>query len=231
MRRTRFLNVWFAVLAAGLTYSSASVAQTPEQTKMWEAERAQAQAEEKIRSERLARELEARRADPMAWVHTLDPMSSGGWVFRAVAADGSWATFSTEHQLKRSGRLVTSWLRREYPEAHRSSAGDLYSSEVEKVQYDCAKERARVLLTIYYTENNLAGSQQSEAADPKLAEWESIVPGTQGETDFRWNCGAASAGSRPRQLNGCDQQARSVRAGSHQNLDFARLEHRLKIRS
>jgi hypothetical protein len=188
-----------ALLLAAVSVArlSPAAAQTPEQQKMWDAQRAQAQAEEKVKAEQLAKQREARRADPMAWVRTLDPMSAGGWVFRAVAADGSWAAFSTEHQLKRSGRLVTAWLRQEYPEPQRSAAGDAYSSDVQKIQYDCAKEQTRVLLAIYYAQNNLAGSQQSEAADPKLAAWDPIVPGTQSEFIFRWACGAPSAGARP----------------------------------
>jgi len=174
-----------------------AAAQTPEQQKMWDAQRAQAQAEEKVKAEQLAKQREARRAEPMAWVRTLDPMSAGGWVFRAVAADGSWAAYSTEHQLKRSGRLVTAWLRQEYPEPQRSAAGDAYSSDVQKIQYDCAKEQARVLLVVYYAQNNLAGAQQSEESDPKLAAWNAIVPGTQSELLFHWACGTPSAGSRP----------------------------------
>jgi|SRR5450432_1712247 hypothetical protein len=190
MRLTAFF--WLAAAAF------AASGQTPEQTKLWEAQRAQTQADEKAKVERLARERESRRADPMAWVRTLDPMLHGGWVFRAVAPDGSWATFSTEHQLKRSGRLVTAWLRQEYPEPHRTAGGDAFLSDVEKVQYDCAKERARVLLVIYYADNNLAGDQQSEAADPKQLDWDPIVPGTQSETIFQWTCGAGSTGARPR---------------------------------
>jgi hypothetical protein len=174
-----------------------AAAQTPEQQKMWDEQRAQAQADERVKAEQLAKQREARRADPMAWVRTLDPMSTGGWVFRAVGADGSWAAFSTDHQLKRSGRLVTAWLRQEYPEPHRSAAGDAYSSDVQKIQYDCAKEQARVLLAIYYAQNNLAGAQHSEEADPKLVAWDPIVPGTQSEFIFRWACGAPSAGARP----------------------------------
>lgn len=198
MRRTtsRWLAVVVLVAACGM-HNSAVVGQTPEQEKMWESQRAQSQADEKAKAERLAKQREARRADPMAWVRTLDPMSPGGWVFRAVGADGSWAAFSTEHQLKRSGRLVTAWLRQEYPEPQRSAAGDAYSSNVEKVQYDCAKEQARVLLAIYYAENNLAGSQQSEEPDLKQVAWDPIVPGTQSEFIFHWACNAGSAGARP----------------------------------
>jgi hypothetical protein len=183
--------------AASVARPAPVAAQTPEQQKMWDAQRAQAQAEDKIKAEQLAKQREARRADPMAWVRTLDPMSAGGWMFRAVGADGSWAAFSTDHQLKRSGHLVTAWLRQEYPEPQRSAAGDAYTSDVQKIQYDCAKEQARVLLAIYYSQNNLAGSQQSEEADPKLAAWDAIVPGTQSEFIFRWACGAPSAGARP----------------------------------
>ena len=86
MRRMTFrCFVAAALVAAGVLHDSAVVGQTPEQTKMWEAQRAQMQADEKVKAERLAREREARRADPMAWVRTLDPMLPGGWVFRRWA--------------------------------------------------------------------------------------------------------------------------------------------------
>jgi hypothetical protein len=186
------------LVAACALHDSPVAGQTPEQEKMWEAQRAQTQADEKAAAERLARQRGVRKADPMAWVRTLDPMLTGGWVFMAVATDGSWAAFSTEHQMKRSGHLVTAWLRQEYPEPQRTAAGDSYSSDVEKVQYDCANERARVLLAIFYAANNLAGNQQSEELDPKQVAWDAIVPGTQSELVFHWACGAGSAGSRPR---------------------------------
>jgi hypothetical protein len=185
------------LIAAFVMHHSIAAAQTPEQEKMWAEQRAQAQADEKIRAEQLARQRAARRTDPMSWVRTLDPMSPGGWVFRAVGADGSWATFSTDHQLKRSGRLITAWLRQEFPEPQRSAAGEVYLSDVEKVQYDCGKAQARVLLVIFYAENNLAGAQQSEEADPKQVQWDPIVPGTQSEYIFHWIC-SDSAGARPR---------------------------------
>ena len=91
--------------------SSAAYAQTPEQEKLWEAQRVQRQAEDQAKAEQLSRQRESRKADPMAWVRTLNPMSEGGWQFRSVASDGSWAAYSTEHQMKRSGHLVTVWLR------------------------------------------------------------------------------------------------------------------------
>ncbi|MDP9084858.1 MAG: hypothetical protein M3N50_14015 [Pseudomonadota bacterium] len=187
-----------AVIAAavlGSTMGSNAVGQTPEQTKMWEAQHAQASADDKAKSALLAQQRQARKRDPMAWVRTLDPMSAGGWTFRSVAADGSWASFSTDHQMKRSRHEITVWLRQEYPEAQKNPGGDIYWSNVEKTQYDCAKERARELLVIYYSENNLAGAQQSEEADPKTAAWEPIVPGTQSEYIFQWAC---AAGNTPR---------------------------------
>jgi hypothetical protein len=197
---TRSKSGWFAltaILAAGAMHYSPVAGQTPEEQKQWEAQRAQMQAEAKAKADLLARQRAARRADPMAWVHTLDPLSSGGWTFKAVAADGSWAFFSTDHQLMRKGHQVTAWLRQEFPEAQQSPAGDTYLSDVEKVQYDCTKSQARVLLIIYYTANNLTGTQQSEQADPKQTPWDSIVPGTQSETAFHWSCGSDSARPRP----------------------------------
>jgi len=180
-------------LAAGacLLHTAVGIAQTPEQAKMWEAQRAQAQEEAKAKAERLAAQRAARKADPMAWVGTLNPMAAGGWQFRGVASDGSWASFSTDHQMKRSGHLVTVWLREEYPEPQRNGGGDIYFSYVEKIQYDCANERARALLIIYYSENNIAGSQTSEATDVKQAAWLPIVPGTQSESVYQWACEAA----------------------------------------
>jgi hypothetical protein len=181
-------------LAAGacLLLCAVCAAQTPEQQKMWDAQRAQAQAVEKVRAEKLAAQRAARKADPMAWVRTLNPLAAGGWQFRSVAPDGSWASFSTEHQLKRSGHLVTAWLREEYPEPQRSSSGDFYLSYVEKIQYDCANERARALMIIYYSENNITGSEESEATDVKQAAWVPIVPGTPSENIYEWSCSAGN---------------------------------------
>jgi hypothetical protein len=162
-------------------------AQSPEQAELWERQRAQALADQKQRDAELVREREARRADPMAWVHSLDPMTSGGWQFRAVASDGSWAAYSTDHQLKRSGHKVTVWLRQEYAEPQTGGSGP-YSSVVEKMEYDCARERGRPLVIVYYSRNNAQGSEQTEEADASKVPWTSIVPGTREENEFLWAC-------------------------------------------
>ncbi len=172
----KFIELAGAIAVAVLLSSSNGFAQTPEQEKAWEAERARAAAEQKAAAERLAQQRAVRKADPMAWVRTLDPMSSGGWEFRAVASDGSWATFSSTHQVKRSGQLVTMWLRQEYAEPQSGSSGR-FSSLVEKTQYDCRKEQSRDLLVIYYSANNIQGNEQTEETDAKAVPWSSIVPG------------------------------------------------------
>ena len=184
-----------ALAGVCLLHTALCAAQTPEQQKMWDAQRAQAQADQKARSDKLAAQRAARKADPMAWVRSLNPLAAGGWQFRAVAPDGSWASFSTEHQLKRSGHLVTAWLREEYPEPQRSGSGGIYLSYVEKIQYDCANERARALLIIYYSENNITGSEESDATDVKQAVWVPIVPGTPSESLYQWACDAGNTKS------------------------------------
>lgn len=184
-----------ALLGGVYLHGATGAAQTPEQQKMWDAQRAQAQANEKAKAEKLAADRAARKADPMAWVRTLNPLTAGGWQFRTVAPDGSWASFATEHQLKRSGHLVTAWLREEYPEPQRSSSGGVYLSYVEKIQYDCGNERARALLIIYYSENNITGGEESDATDIKQAVWVPIVPGTPGENSYQWACDAGKAHS------------------------------------
>jgi hypothetical protein len=186
-----------ALAGVGLLQSAFCPAQTPEQQKLWDSQRAQAQADEKARIEKQAAQRAARKADPMSWVRSLNPLAAGGWQFRSVAPDGSWASFSTEHQLKRSGRLVTSWLRQEYSEPQRSNNGNIYLSYVEKIQYDCANERARALLIIYYSENNITGSEESDATDVKEAVWVPIVPGTPGENVYQWACVSGGAKAHP----------------------------------
>jgi hypothetical protein len=192
MWKTPPLLAMTAVVGASLLASANSPGQTPEQAELWEQQRAQAAAEEQARAAQLSRAREARRTNPMSWVKTLDPMAAGGWEFRAVAADGSWATYSTTHQIKRAGSQVTVWLRQEYAEPQTGSNGK-YLSVVEKIQYDCTKDRARPLLIIYYAGNNIQGSEQSEEADAKSAVWNAIVPGTRDEFNFLWACGTGKA--------------------------------------
>jgi hypothetical protein len=181
-----------AVVGTSLLASVDAAGQTPEQAELWEQQRAQALADEQAKTAQLSRAREARRANPMAWVGTLDPMAAGGWEFRAVAADGSWATYSTTHQMKRAGGQVTVWLRQEYAEPQAGGSGK-YLSVVEKIQYDCTKDRSRPLLIIYYAGNNIQGGEQSEEADAKTAVWDAIVPGTRDEFNFLWACGAGKA--------------------------------------
>lgn len=188
------LFVWVAsralLAASAALFASSASGQTPEQQKAWDADRERAVAAEKARADQLARERAARKADPMAWVRTLDPMPSGGWEFRSVATDGSWAMFSSTHQLKRTGQTVTVWMRHEYAEAQTGEDGQ-YLSAVDKEQYDCKKQESRSLMIVYYAANSLQGSPQTEEADPKTAPWTAIVPGTRDEVSFLWACNQA----------------------------------------
>jgi hypothetical protein len=176
--------------ALALSYTACVLGQTPEQEKSWAADRERTAALEKAKAEQLARERAARKADPMAWVRTLDPMTSGGWQFRSVAVDGSWAIFSSTHQFKRSGQEVTVWMRNEYAEPQAGDGGP-YLSAVEKTQYDCKKEQFRNLLVVYYAANNIQGSEDSEEADGKKTPWSPIVPGTRVESSYLWACSQA----------------------------------------
>lgn len=176
-----------ALVAASSFPIRESPAQTPEQQRLWDAQRVEAAAGEKVKAQTLARERETRRADPMAWVRTLDPMSAGGWQFRAVASDGAWADYSTDHQLKRSGKTVTVWLRQEYAELQVDS-NNRYMSVVEKVQYDCSKQLQRPLVAVYYSSNNVQGTETTEEADVKTAVWNAIIPGTRDESNYLWAC-------------------------------------------
>ncbi len=181
-----------ALIATTLLFFSYGVAQTPEQQKNWDADRARTLAEEQATAQRLAQDRAARKADPMAWVRTLDPMTAGGWEFRTVDSDGLWATFSSTHQVKRSGQVLTVWLRQEYAEPQ-AGGGGRYLSVVDKSQYDCKKEQTRNLLIMYYSANNIRGDAQTEEADPKTTPWNPIVPGTQQESIYLWAYALAHA--------------------------------------
>jgi hypothetical protein len=165
-------------------------AQSPEeQQQFWEAQKAKAAAQNKANAELLAQQRAARKADPMAWVRTLSTLSGGGWELRGVATDGSWAIFTTDHQMKRSGHTVTLWLRQEFPEVQRDAGGNLYMSSVEQLQFDCRKSQQRLLTVVFYAENNISGApQQQDEGDPKHAPWSSIIPGTQSDSVFQWAC-------------------------------------------
>jgi len=186
-----------AATATILLRASNGIAQTPEQQKVWDADRVHAAAEAKTAAEQLARERAARKADPMAWVRTLDPMAAGGWEFRGVDGDGQWATFSSTHQIKRSGPVLTLWLRQEYAEPQ-TGGGGRYLSVVDKSQFDCKKQQTRNLLIIYYPANNIRGDAQTEESDPKTTPWNPIIPGTNPESILLWACalGQARGGSR-----------------------------------
>jgi hypothetical protein len=186
----KYLQSAVGAAALALSYNACVLGQTPEQEKTWAADRERAAALEKAKVEQLARERAARRADPMAWVRILDPMTSGGWEFRSVATDGSWAIFTSTHQFKRSGQVVTLWMRNEYAEPQVGDSGP-YLSAVEKTQYDCKKEQSRRLLVIYYAANNIQGGEQTEEADGKNTPWNPIVPGTRDESNFLWACSQA----------------------------------------
>jgi hypothetical protein len=190
---------WAAMAACGAALLAGvenAGSQTPEQEKEWAAERERSNQAAQARAEQLARERAARKANPMAWVRALDPMTSGGWEFRSVATDGSWAIFSSTHQLQRKGQIVTGWIRYEYAEPQ-TGQGTPYMSAVEKQEYDCKKQQTRNLLAIYYSANNIQGTEETEEADPKATPWSPIVPGTREETNFNWACGQGRpAGSK-----------------------------------
>ena len=190
----RLLGAALAAFAFAFIGSN-GVAQTPEQEKAWAEDRARATAEARANQERLAQERAARKADPMAWVRSLDPMTSGGWEFRSVGSDGSWAVFSSTHQFKRTGQIVTVWMRHEYAESQPADGG-AYLSAVEKMQFDCKKQQSRTLLVVYYSANNIQGNEQTDESDPKNTPWNAIVPGTRDESNFLWACGQARAGAK-----------------------------------
>ena len=73
----RAASRWLAgtlAIALGVMRVSTVVGQTPEEQKLWEAQRAQMHADEKAKADLLAKQRDARRADPTG---SFGPC--GGW--------------------------------------------------------------------------------------------------------------------------------------------------------
>jgi hypothetical protein len=128
--------------------------------------------------------------DMKYWTNDLDPLPSGGWAFRHYADDWAWALYTSSHQRKRVGDVVTIWLRWEHRDAQVSGVGMIrYHSYVEKDEFDCAGARIRIIAQTFYAERNLKGEPHSLDLNSKSAQWEAIIPGSQGEYNLQIACG------------------------------------------
>jgi len=177
-------------VAGILTVSSISAQSQQDPNKQIDETIAKMRAEEKSQADELAAAREKRKAEPMSWVNTLDPLPQGGWQFRFVAGDGSATVFSSSHQRSRVGAIVTVWFRYEHAEPIMNAHSFTYMSNVEKTQFDCANARTRLLSATYYAENNLAGKSENVEQDPNTISWRSIAPGSGYEVNIVWACGA-----------------------------------------
>ncbi len=75
-----------------------------------------------------------------------------------------------------------------------------YMSAVEKQEYDCKKQQTRNLLAIYYSANNIQGTEETEEADPKAHPLEPHRAGYARGNEFL--LGLRSGPGRRRQMNG-----------------------------
>jgi hypothetical protein len=136
------------------------------------------------------KEAERKRQDDdmKYWTHELDPLPNGGWSFRHYADDWSWALYTSNHQRRRVGDVVTLWLRWEHRDSQ-SPAGHAFRSYVEKVEFDCNGARMRTVAETFYAERNLKGNPHSLDLNPKSITWDSVIPGSQGEYNLQYACG------------------------------------------
>jgi hypothetical protein len=129
-----------------------------------------------------------RKANPLAWEQSLDPMPQGNWKLLFLANDGSMAIFVSSHQQSRSGTKLTVWFRTELGEAQ-----DGTMSFVEKDQFDCADARKRMLSVSKFPQSNLQGDAKSFDPDPSLVPWVSLSPGSVGEQLWQLLCGKSAS--------------------------------------
>jgi hypothetical protein len=135
-------------------------------------------------------EAERKRQDDdmKYWTHELDPLPNGGWSFRHFADDWSYALYSSNHQRRRVGDVVTLWLRWEQRD-QQNATGYAFRSYVAKVEFDCTGARMRTVAETFYPERNLKGDPQSLDLNPKSITWDSVIPGSQGEYTLQFACG------------------------------------------
>lgn|SRR5690348_2131519 len=123
------------------------------------------------------------------WVATLLPLPAGGWkyFFDSRSVSNEFALYVSTHKVRFRGSIVTAWFRSEFLTAQ-SYVGYRYLSAVTRVEMDCKADSTRQLAATFYSENNLAGTADSEVANPKMAQWIPAAPGTLAEQMVDWAC-------------------------------------------
>lgn len=88
--------------------------------------------------------------------------------------------------IRKTGSLVKMWHMYDFSEGQQS-AGIPYLSIKAQMEYDCKSEQRRRIFEAVFSENMGNGTQGIANNTPK-SEWEPVMPGTMGESLWKFAC-------------------------------------------
>ena len=97
--------------------------------------------------------------------------------------------FSDPATVRRVGNFVKMWHMYDFSELQQSGAIQ-YLSIKSQMEYDCKTEQRRPIFFATFSGNMGDGSQVSSENTPK-SQWEPVMPGTMGESLWKFACGKA----------------------------------------
>jgi len=132
--------------------------------------------------------LPPRPSEAAVWAASVDPLPNGGWEYVGAMANDEGMFFVSNHNVTRSGTVITIWSRWEYRSEQTSQYYVKFRSSVTREEVDCTRQASRVLIASYYLQNNMDGEATSYSYEREKALWSPSVPGTVGEYLSNWVC-------------------------------------------
>ena len=116
------------------------------------------------------------------WVKQLDLKGRMDWEW--IETYPEQVFFATRQDSRRTGDVVTMWMRIEYKDSRMPGP---HKSAVSRDDWDCKEKRRANIGTFFYRWNNLEGGDP-ERATSFLRNWEKIEPGTLAWTLLDFAC-------------------------------------------
>jgi hypothetical protein len=116
------------------------------------------------------------------WVKRLNLRGRMDWEWIETYPDRVY--FATRRDARRSGDVVTMWMRIEYKESQSPAS---HRSALSKDDWDCVGKRRSNLGTFFFRWNNL-DDDDPEQSTALLRSWEKVEPGTVADTLLKFAC-------------------------------------------
>ena len=111
--------------------------------------------------------------------------ADAGWVWASANDLIGLTIYIDPDTIRRNGDLVTLWQLYDY-KALQTVAGNSFLSSKAQRQFDCGKQRTKLLAFTHFTGN--MGSGNRVVIDSDEDEWKSVAPGSVGQVLWRLAC-------------------------------------------